>query len=39
MTQHLSLVYKPGSQTRQYSGLMISFLTAWVVLAVVVWIT
>lgn len=36
MTQHSSLNYPPGSQTREYAGLMVVFLTAWLVLIAVV---
>ena len=36
MTQHSSLEYKPGPQTRDYAFLMVAFLAAWVILAAVV---
>lgn len=36
MTQHSSLKYRAGSQTHDYEVLMSAFLTAWVVVAVVV---
>jgi hypothetical protein len=36
MTQHSSLQYRAGSQTHDYEVLMSAFLTAWVVVAVVV---
>lgn len=36
MEQHSSLRYRSGSQTREYTLLMLVFLAAWVILAVAV---